>query len=90
MAERTSATERRGSRGRAVALGLLGTAAAFVTAWLLGEGFCLLAARLGMHLPSFTCGRNFGLPFLLFFVTFWPMYVFTWPILFRKTRQGAV
>ena len=84
MPEQISLTQPRGSRGSAVASWLLKTAAAFVTAWLLAKAVCLIEAQLGLRLPSFVCERNFGLAFLIFFVTFWPMYVFTWPLLFRK------
>jgi hypothetical protein len=86
MPEQTSATGSRNSRGKAAAVVLLGTIAAFVTAWFLSGAFCFLAPQLGLRLPSFTCGRNFGLSFLVFFAMSWPMFVFLWPLLFRKPQ----
>jgi len=85
MPEQVSATETRDSRGKAAAF-LLGMAAALVTAWLCSRAFCALTAQLGLQLPPFTCGSNFGLPFLIFFVTVWPLYVFLWVLLFRRPR----
>jgi hypothetical protein len=86
MPEQINPTQRRGLRGSAVTFLLLGTVAACAAAWFLSEGFCFLSARLGLRLPSFTCGRSFDLAFLIFFAVFWPMCVFTWPLLLRKSR----
>jgi hypothetical protein len=86
MPEQISATHNRDSRGKVVASWLLGTLAAFVIAWLLSGAFCFLSARLGLRLPSLTCGRNFGLSFWISFVAFWPMCVFLWPLLIREPR----
>jgi hypothetical protein len=86
MPEQISATQRRDSRGGGGAPWVLGTVVAFVTAWLLSGAFCFLSAHVGLRLPSFTCGRSFGVAFLIFFTGFWPMCVFLWPLLFRKSQ----
>ena len=84
MPNQLGAKNSRGSLGKAVAFWVLETVAAFVTAWLLAAGFCFLSAQLGLRLPSFTCGRTFGTAFMIFFVTFWPMFVFLLPLLVPK------
>ena len=84
--EQISATESRGSRGKAVTFWLFGTVVALAAAWLLSGAFCFLAAHSGLRLPSFSCGRNFGLAFWIFFAVFWPMCVFMWPLLLRKPQ----
>jgi hypothetical protein len=84
MPDQLSAEHSRSSLGRAVVLWLLETVAAFVTAWLLAAGFCLFSVHAGLRLPSFTCGRTFGTAFMIFFVTFWPMFLFVLPILVPK------
>ena len=84
MPEQLSAETSRGSLRKAAAFWLVETVAALVAAWLLSRAFCFLSAQLRLHLPSFSCGRNFGVSFLIFFATFWPMFVFLTPLLFPK------
>ena len=84
MPDPLSAKDSRSSLGKTVSLWLLETVAAFVTAWLLAAGFCFLSAELGLRLPSFTCGRTFGMAFMICFATFWPMFAFVLPLLVPK------
>ena len=84
MPDQLSAKDSRSSLGKAVAFWVLETVVAFVTAWPLAAGFCSFSAQVGLRLPSFTCGRTFGMAFMIFFVTFWPMFVFLLPLLVPK------
>jgi hypothetical protein len=84
MPDPLSANDDRNSLAKAAIFWLLETAAAFVTAGLLSASFCLLSARLGLRLPSFTCGRRLGISFLIFLVMFWPLFVFVLPLLIPK------
>jgi hypothetical protein len=89
MPDQLNAKDRRSALGKTVALWLLETVTAFVTAWLFAVGFCFLSAQLGLRLPSFTCGRTFGTPFMISFVIFWPMFVFLLPLLVPKLAVMA-
>jgi hypothetical protein len=86
MPDDLNATNSGSGCGRAVALWLLETVAAFFTAWFLAGGVCLWSARLHLRLADYTCGHNIGYPFMLLFVVLWPTFVFALPVFFRRLR----